>query len=99
MTAHFAPRALVDIDELLAYVCAQDASAATKLSHSIERTIGLAATNPRLGSKTDEVGVFRYPIARYRITIFYRQRQDGDIEVVRVVRASRVKNLGSLPDN
>jgi plasmid stabilization system protein ParE len=99
VTAHFAPRALVDIDELLAYVHAQDSSVANKLSLSIERTVGLAAINPRLGTKTDEAGVFRYPIARYRITIFYRLLADGDIEVARVVRATRIKNLDALPEN
>ncbi len=41
---------------------------------------------------------FRYPIARYRITIFYRLLVDGDIEVIRVVRATRVKNLGAAPE-
>jgi plasmid stabilization system protein ParE len=40
--------------------------------------------NPRAGSKTDEPGVYRWPLGKHRYTIFYRLRAENDgIEIVR----------------
>jgi plasmid stabilization system protein ParE len=94
----YAPRALRDIDEILAYVQKRSPSGASKLSIAIERAIEKCASNPRIGVKTALPGVYRWPLGKYRYTIFYRVLADEDaIQIARVVRGARVRNLRRLP--
>lgn len=95
----YAPRALRDIDEILAYIQSRSPQGADRVSRAIERAIELAARNPYAGTSTDEPGLFRYPLGRYRYTVFYRVDAVRDVvEIVRVVHGARVRDLGSLPD-
>jgi plasmid stabilization system protein ParE len=60
----------------------------------------MCALNPRIGVRTYRPNVYRWPLKRYRYTIFYRVLLSEDVvEIARVVRAARVKNLGKLPRN
>jgi plasmid stabilization system protein ParE len=99
MKVLYAPRALRDVDDILSYVQERNPQAAGRLSLAIEHTISHCALHPRAGSKTDEPDLYRWPIARYRYTIFYRLRAGNDgIEVARVIHGARVKDLRKLPD-
>jgi len=96
----YASRALRDVDEILAYVQKRSPSGAHNLSIAIERAIEMFALNPRVGARTDRPHVYRLPLRRHRYTIFYRVLLDEDaVEIARVVRAARVKNLGKLPQD
>jgi len=95
----YAPRALRDIDEILAYIRKRSPRGAHSVSLAIEYTIHLCALNPRATGKTNEPNVYRRPLGKYRYTIFYRTLpNDEGIEVARVIHSARVKNLGRLPE-
>jgi toxin ParE1/3/4 len=90
----YALRALRDIDEILAYIQERSPSGARSVSHAIEHTVHLCVLNPRAGSKTDEPGVYRWPLGKHRYTIFYRLRAENDgIEIVRLLHGARIKDL------
>jgi plasmid stabilization system protein ParE len=55
---------------------------------------------PRIGVRTDRPHVYRWPLRRYRYTIFYRVLLNEDaVEIARVIRAGRIKNLARLPQD
>jgi len=95
----FASRALRDVDEILDYIYSKNPDAAKKVSIAIEHTIGLFLTSPYIGAKTDEPDLYRYPLAKYRYTIFYRvDDQKKILQIARVIHGKRVKNLDRLPE-
>lgn len=95
----YAPRALRDVDEILSYIQSRSIQGAHSVSVAIERPIDACVFNPYIGAKTDEPNLYRYPLARYRYTIFYRVVVKRDVlEVVRVVHGARVRDLGKVPD-
>lgn len=94
----YAPRALRDIDEILAYISKRSPRGAHNVSLAIEYTIGMCALNPHAASATDEPRVYRRALGKYRYTVFYRAlAHDEGIEVARVIHGSRVKNLRKVP--
>ena len=96
----YAQRALRDIDEILSYIQERSPSGASSVSLAIEHTTEICGANPRAGTPTDEPLVYRWPLAQYRYTIFYRFDPDQRIvEVVRIVHASRIRALGRVPDD
>jgi toxin ParE1/3/4 len=97
MKVVYAPRALRDIEDILIYINERSPRGARNVSLAIEHAIHMCALSPRAGARTDEPGVYRRPLGRYRYTIFYRVRPDV-MEIVRVVHAGRVKRLASLPE-
>lgn len=98
MKVVYAPRALRDIDDILAYIHKRSPGGARNVSLAIEYTIDTCALTPRTGTRTDEPNLYRRPLGKYRYTIFYRMLADG-IEVARVVHGARVKNSAKLPDD
>jgi plasmid stabilization system protein ParE len=99
MRIAYAPRALRDIDEILAYIRERSPRGAHNVSLAIEHAIRMCALNPRAAASTDEPNVRRRPLGKYRYTIFYRTLAgEAGIEVVRVVHGARVKNLAKVPD-
>lgn len=95
----YAPRALRDIDEILAYIQARSPQGAGNVSRAIERAIDLTARNPYAGSSTDEPNLFRYPLGRYRYAVFYRvDAVRNVVEIVRVIHGARLRDLGRLPE-
>ncbi|MGH6815389.1 MAG: type II toxin-antitoxin system RelE/ParE family toxin [Hyphomicrobiaceae bacterium] len=100
MKVVYAPRALRDIDEILAYIAKRSPRGAHNVSLAIEYTIHMCALNPRTGAKTDEPNVYRRPLGKYRYTIFYRTLAgEQGIEVARAIHSTRVKHLGKLPED
>ena len=99
MRIAYAPRALRDIDEILGHIHERNPRGAHNVSVAIEHAIRMCARNPRAAAQTDEPGVRRRPLGRYRYTIFYRALTRGEgIEIVRVVHSARVRSLGRVPD-
>jgi plasmid stabilization system protein ParE len=95
----YAPRALRDIDEILAYIKKRSPRGAHRVSLAIETASRRCALNLRATGKTDEPDVYRSPLGKYRYTVFYRALPDrAGIEVARVVHIARVKNLERMPD-
>jgi plasmid stabilization system protein ParE len=100
MKVVYAPRALRDIDEILAYIHKRSPRGAHNVSVAIEHTVHMCALNPRIGAKTDEPDLYRRPLSKYRYTIFYRTLAGAEgIEIARVVHSARVKNLRKLPED
>ena len=100
MTAIYSRQALRDVASILDYVHERNPSGALNVSLAIEYAVGLCARHPRAGSLTDEPQVLRRPLTKYRYTIFYKLTTGGSaIEIVRIVHASRIKNLRKLPDD
>ena len=94
----YSPRSLRDVDEILTYVRDRSAQGAHNVSVAIERTIESIAANPYIGTSTDEPQVYRFPLSRYRYTLFYRVDEPrGVVEIIRVVQGARVRDLGKLP--
>ncbi len=99
MTVRYAPRALRDIDGILAYIHERSPAGARTVSLAIESTIAACVRYPGIGSPTDEADVYRRPLRKYRYTIFYRRLPDGEgIEVARVVHSARIRDLRHIPD-
>ena len=68
------------------------------MAKAIQASLKRLALQPRLGSATSKPNVYRAPVKRYRIAIFYRTRRgQPGIQVVRIVRGTRVKNLNKIP--
>jgi plasmid stabilization system protein ParE len=98
MKVIYAPQALRDVDDILAYIQKRSPAGARNVSVAIERAVEACALNPRTGAKTDEPEVYRRPLNKYRYTIFYRVLADVDaVEIARVIHGARVKNLRRLP--
>jgi plasmid stabilization system protein ParE len=100
MKVVYASRALRDIDDILGYIKTRSPRRARSVSLAIEHAIRMCALSPYASAKTDEPGVYRRPLGRYRYTIFYRVLAGGEgIEVARVVHGARVRNLRRMPND
>ena len=100
MNIVYAPRALRDIDDILAYIQQRNPAAARTVSFAIERAVELSAQVPLTGGKTDVPNLYRRPLVQFPYTIFYGVDADHDrIEVLRVVHGARMKDLARLPDD
>ena len=95
----YAPRALRDIDEILSHIQQTSVQGARSASIAIEHTAEVCAAHSRGGAPTYEPHVYRWPLSAYRYPIFYRFDPARDVvEIVRVVHAARVRDLGRVPD-
>jgi toxin ParE1/3/4 len=100
MKVLYASRALRDIDDILAYINARSPQGARSVSFAIEHAIRTCAFSPHASATTDEPGVYRRPLGRYRYTIFYRVLAGGEgIEIARVIHGARVRNLRRMPND
>ena len=99
MKIAYAPRALRDIDEILAYIQERSPRGAHSVSLAIEYAVQMCALNPRAAGRTNDPEVYRRPVGRYRYTVFYRAgtARDG-IEVIRVLHSARIRDLHQVPD-
>jgi plasmid stabilization system protein ParE len=99
MTVRFSPRALADLEAIQNYLLPLNPRGAERVRQAIVATIDHIAAFPRSSVETDEPGLLRRPLVRYRYTIYYRLASTGhDVEIVRVLYSGRVKNLRRLPD-
>jgi len=89
-----APRAERDIEEIHAYVSADNPSAANGLISRFKKTIGLLADRPNMGPRVIRPG--RPGLRKMSVPpfiIFYRA-DDSLVEIVRVLHSSR--DLGDV---
>jgi toxin ParE1/3/4 len=99
MNIVWSPRALRDLDEILDYIQQRSPAGASNVSLAIERSVAICARHPQLGSKTDEPGVYRWPLGTYRYTFFYRHVEaDNTIEIICLLRSGRIRSLRRIPD-
>ena len=100
MNVKFAPRALSDLEDIRAYLVPLSPQGAERVRRALADAIDRCALDPRIGSLTDEPGLYRRPLRKYPYTVFYRLQPTGQgIEVVRIVHGARVKHLGTVPDD
>jgi toxin ParE1/3/4 len=59
--------ALADLDEIFAYIAADDRAAASRLVTQIEHVAVLIADSPGIGGKTRKPGFLRFPVGNYLI--------------------------------
>src|SRR5436190_5679288 len=98
MIVRFASRARADLEGIRAYLVPRNPQGAERVRRAIAEAIDRCALNPIIGSKTDEPGVFRRALRKYRYTIFYRLLpEEKGIEIARVIQSARVKKLGTVP--
>jgi toxin ParE1/3/4 len=59
--------ALADLDEIFAYVAADNREAAGRLLSRIEYAAGRIAASPHIGGATRKSGFLRFPVGKYLI--------------------------------
>ena len=73
-------------------------AAAQRVEDYIHAAIEMLATFPGLGVATDEEDVRRLPPGHFPYTVFYQVDEPaGEVHILRVIRAARVRDLGRLP--
>lgn len=99
MNLVYAPRALRDIHEILAFIKERSPQGARNVSFAIEHMAEVCANSPRGGTPTDQADVYRWPLTAYKYTIFYRFIPELDeVEIICVVRGTRIRNLRRVPE-
>jgi plasmid stabilization system protein ParE len=73
--------ALADLDEIFAYIVADNREAAGRLVARIEEVATRIAASPHIGGKTLKSGFLRFPVGKYLIVY-----EVGNDEVVRSLR-------------
>jgi plasmid stabilization system protein ParE len=98
MKVVYGRRAQTDIAAIFDYISQQDLKAALAVESEIRRACSGLGQFPYANVATDLAHVYRMPIPKFGFTVFYRVRAEKSlVEIVRVVRSSRVKNLGRVP--
>jgi plasmid stabilization system protein ParE len=91
-------RALTDAGSLHDYVAAQDPAVALAIETAIRRACNALAHAPYANPSTSRPNVYRMPIRKYGITVFYRVRPRlATVQILRIVRSKRVRSLGRVP--
>jgi plasmid stabilization system protein ParE len=98
MNLRYSARAVADIADIFQYIAKQDVATALAVEADIRGTCEAVCDFPYASPRTDIANVFRAPVTRRGFTIFYRVRPRlSVVEIVRVVRGKRVRNLSRLP--
>ena len=99
MRVRFTPASQWDIGDIYDAIAPHNPAAAERVEQYIRKTALDLAQFPLVGVATDVEEVRRLPLVRYPFTLFYRVSALEDaVEILRVVRSSRVKRLGSIPE-
>ena len=99
MRVRFTPAAQADIDHIYRHISRNNPVAAQQVEDKIREVSQALGSFPGVGSATDLEDVRRLPIVRYPYTIYYRLVPDENaVDVLRVVHASTIKDLGRVPD-
>jgi toxin ParE1/3/4 len=77
MNLRYERGALADLDEIFAYIAANDREAAGRLVTRIEHAAARIAASPRIGGATRKPGFLRFPVGKYLIVY-----EIGNAEVV-----------------
>jgi plasmid stabilization system protein ParE len=99
LTVVFAERAKRDIASIFKSIVHHNPVAAQRVEDAIRSTCLGLSLFPFASAETNERNVRRIPIVRYPYTVFFRiTGQQSLVEIVRVIHASRVKLLRTLPE-
>jgi plasmid stabilization system protein ParE len=98
MRVVYGRRAQTDIGAIFDYIAQQDLITALAVETDIRKACDGLGQFPYANVATDLARVYRMPLPKRGFTVFYRvQARQSLVEIVRVVRSSRVKNLGRVP--
>lgn len=90
MKVRYTETALADIDEILAYIAAENPIAADRVASQVEHTIGLIGRFPELGRLKYRNVVRMLPVRRYpQYLVFYAIRDD-EVVVLNVRHSARL---------
>jgi addiction module RelE/StbE family toxin len=93
VTIRYSGRALRQLDEILAYIAAENERAAEKISLRFETLGALIARHPTMGRPTDLNSVRVFRAAPYPYLLFYHTNPaSGDVTVLRIRHTSRKEN-------
>jgi plasmid stabilization system protein ParE len=98
MKVVYGRRAKSDINNIFDHISQEDPSTALAVESDIRKACEGLRRFPYANVQTDLAHVYRMPIPKRGFTIFYRVRAKKSlVEIIRVVRSNRVKNLGRIP--
>ena len=84
MKVRYTETALVEVNEIFAYLSERNLHAAKRVVARVEQTIRNLGDFPEMAQAADEAGVRRMPVARYPFIVFYSI--EGDEVVILHVR-------------
>ena len=88
MKIRYTETALIEINEIFAYISDQNAPAAKRVVARIERTIHNIADFPEMAQETREAGVRRIPAGRYPYLVYYTV-EAGEVVILHVRHGAR----------
>jgi plasmid stabilization system protein ParE len=88
MKVRYTETALVEIDEIFAYIAKHNVKAAATIVDRARATIDQLASYPRLGQVASESGVRTIQIGRYPFLVFYALEQD-EVVILHVRHTAR----------
>ena len=98
MKVLYSRRAQSEMAEIFDYISAQNRSTAIAVAIDIRTACDRLGQFPYANAPTQRKNVFRMPVRKRGYTVFYRVRPRLRIvEIVRVVRGARVRNLIKVP--
>ena len=99
MRVRYRSRAREDIRGIFNYRSLQHGlGVAVRVEIAIRSSAKILGEYPEFGRETNHRGVRRWPVKKYKYTIFYVINWlEGAIEIVRVVASGRVRNLKQVP--
>ena len=98
MNVRYRTRALEDIRAIYMWRARQSLELADSVETAIFATGDWLGGHHKLGAKTDEMNVRRWPMTDFRYTIFYRVNwSNAEIDVLRIRDARQVRNLKRVP--
>jgi plasmid stabilization system protein ParE len=91
-------RSTNDLVELLDYIAGQDGRVAQSCAEAIKSAVEYLALNPARGLPLEGTMARRYTVKKYKVTVYFRHRpRKRELEILRIIRGSRIKNLGTMP--
>ena len=98
MSVRFRARALEDVGAIHDWRARQSVELAEKIESAIFAAADWLGDHKKLGTKTDEMDVRRWPMTDFRYTIFYSIDWEGDaIDVLRIMPGKQVRALKRVP--
>ena len=98
MKVVYGRRAQSDIAEIFDHITKQDQTIAWAVEADNRKACEGLGQFPYANAATDIPHVYRMPLPKRGYTVFYRARaKQSVVEIVRVVRSSRVRNLRRVP--
>jgi plasmid stabilization system protein ParE len=88
MNVRYTATALLEVNELLAYIAERSPRGAAAVKARIDRTVATLAEFPEMAQRTDEPSVRRVPLGSYPYLIFYAMERE-EIAILHVRHSAR----------